>query len=137
MGFRMERTIYHLVFDDPDFEGLEIQVHAASMEDRLRSFYDLGWRNEDTVDVRHVKQNELFELFLAHVINWNLEDHLGQAVEVTVKGFLAACEPQQVGAIIGAWQSGRQISAPLEPASPDIELSEIPVTVQPSTPEPG
>lgn len=137
MGYQMERTIYNLVFDDPKFEGLEIRVQAASMEDRLRAFYELAWRDEDTVQERHVKQQELFELFVSYVIDWNLEDKHKQPVPVTVRGLLGVCEPQQLGAIIGAWQSGRQdIPAPLEPPSPGISLSEIPMTVLESTPVP-
>lgn len=135
MGFTPPRTVYTLVFDGTDFDGLVIRVRAASMGDRLHAFYDLGWTKDDDADTRRSKQRQQFELMIEHVVEWNLETADGEPVPVTVDGLLGVCEPEQVGAILGAWQSGRQsVPAPLDQRSPGISLSEIPMTVQRSTP---
>jgi hypothetical protein len=140
VGFTLPRTIYRLVFTDPDFEGLEIRVYAGSMEDRLRAAYELDWGPDDSAEERTRKQNDLFALFVEHIVDWNLEDKDKNPVPVptTVKELRKVGEPAQVGAIVGAWRGGRmEVPAPLEQPSPGIELSEIPMTVLPSTPEPA
>ena len=138
MGFKPQRTVYNLVFDGTDLDGLHIRVRAATMKHRLHAFYDLRWRTEDTVQERHHKQDELFQLFVDHVIEWNLETEDGEPVPVSKDGLLGACQPDQVGAILSAWQSGRQsVPAPLAPESPGTSLSEIPMTVLESTPAPA
>lgn len=135
MGFTPPRTVYNLVFDGAEFEGLEIRVRAASMGDRLHAFYDLGWTKDDDTETRRDKQRRQFQLMVDHVVEWNLETADGQPVPVTVDGLLGVCEPEQVGAILGAWQSGRQkVPDPLDRPSPGSSLAEIPMTVLSSTP---
>lgn len=137
MGFRVERTVGDLDFDGTKLEGLTVTVEAMPMYERLHAFFDLAPKPGDTVEDGRKKQDEKLQLFIDHVVEWDMEDKDGSPVPVTVEGLLKACEPEQIGAILGAWSSGRQkISAPLEQRSPGSSLSEIPMTVLESTPEP-
>ena len=139
MGFTLPRTIYTLTFDDPVFEGLEIRVYAGTMEARMHAVYDLMLREGDSREERDRKQDELHAMFVAHLVDWNLEDEHKVPVPVpaTVEELRRIGEPRQVGAIVGAWHFGRmEVPAPLEQRSPGIELSEIPMTVLESTPAP-
>lgn len=105
------------------------------MDERLHAFFDLEPKEADTVAEKKAKQDQRFQMLIDHVVEWNLEDRDGQPVPVTVEGLFKACEPEQAGGILGAWTSGRQsVPAPLEPESPGSSLSEIPMTVLPSTP---
>lgn len=136
MGFRMERSVYNLVFDDGAFEGLTIRVRAMSMQEYLDNFAR-NWETGDSAEERKRKQDERLQSFLDHVVEWDLEDENGNPVPVTLDGLRSACEPEQAGTIIGVWMNGRQkVPAPLEPRSPGSSLSAIPMTVLPSTPEP-
>lgn len=137
MGFRMERTVYDLPFEGTALEGLKITVRAMTMEQRMRVFFDLGVTKEDSVEVARAKQDERYALFIGHIVSWNIEDENGEPVPVTIEDLFRVAEPEQVGTITGIWSSGRtSVPAPLEPASPATSLSEIPMTVQESTPEP-
>lgn len=137
MGFQPKRTLYNLVFDGTPLEGLHIRVYAASMDDRLHAFHDLAWNKDDVPEEGRRKQTELFELFIAHVAEWNLEQRDGTPAPVTLEALYKACEPEQVGMIVGVWQSGRQkVAAPLDQESPGSSLSAIPMTVLRNTPAP-
>lgn len=136
MGFKLERTVYPLAFDDPEYEGLTIRVRARSMQEVLDGVA-LNWLPDDPVEERSRKQAAILDSFVAHIVDWNLEDGDGEPVPVTVEGLRGACEPEQLGYIVGVWLAGRQrIAAPLEQPSPASSLSEIPMTVLASTPEP-
>ena len=135
MGFRMERTVYDLPFNGTPLEGLKIRVRAMTMDQRMRVFFDLGVKPEDTVEEAKAKQDERYELFIGHIVEWNIEDEHGTPLPVSLESLFAVAEPEQVGTITGIWSSGRMVAAPLVQPSPGTSLSEIPMTVLESTPE--
>ncbi|HEX3781719.1 MAG TPA: hypothetical protein VHX38_18810 [Pseudonocardiaceae bacterium] len=134
----MERTVYELPFDGTEFEGLSIRVKAMTMGQRLNTFFDLAPTEGESAEARKEKNDQRLDMFIDHVIEWNVEDEHGEPVPISLDGLYKVAEPQQVGVIMGVWASGRMsVPAPLERPSPATRLSEIPMTVQESTPVPA
>lgn len=137
MGFRIEPDVYNLVFDGTPFEGLTIKAEAMTMDERLNAYFILQPSKDDTFDEGKIKQEKRFQMFLDHVVDWDMEDRHGNQVPITVEGLFKVCTPEQAGQILGAWVAGRMtVPAPLEPESPGTSLAAIPMTVLESTPEP-
>lgn len=138
MGFQLRRTEYDVPFDDSQFAGLKIRARAMTVDERLNVFFsdELATDPKDTLEQFKAKQDRRFQMFIDHVVEWNIEDECGEPLPVTLEGLYKVAEPQQIGSIVGTWASGRMtVAVPLEPASPATRLSEIPMTVQESTPE--
>lgn len=97
MGYRRERKVYKLVFEDPQYEGLEIRA-ASIPVGKLLKLANVG-------DLNNVTQEELsaiFEVFAGALISWNLEEDDGTPVPTTVDG-LYTLEIDFIMQIISAW----------------------------------
>lgn len=115
MSYRVQRTVYRLVFNDTDHEGIEIRARAMSFGERMHVAYDLAPNPADTMEDRKTKMDEQHRLFVEHLVDWNLveEDDAETPIPTTLEG-LHSLEPEFVGTIIGVWQMGRAaIPAPL------------------------
>ena len=119
MGY--QRKTYHLVFADPDFEGLEVRTRGAAIE-HLVTFQALVTLGSDLVKPENQQQrDDLYELLAGRIIDWNLEDDDGQPVKCTVEALRDQDWPL-VLAIGHAWMRATAgVSRPLEPDSPDGE----------------
>lgn len=107
-GFKANRTIYNLVFDDPhsDVEGLVVRIRRGSIAER--EAYD-----DIETDLL------MLEFYASIIVEWNVEGDDGELVPITVDG-LRSLEDTTFIAIQRAWiQAGREVSAPLEQPSSD------------------
>jgi hypothetical protein len=127
MSYKVQRTMFTLVFNDPEHEGIVVRVRATSFGERMRIWHDLSPTQDDTLEVRKTKMDELHALFVDHLVDWNLveEDDTETPIPATVAG-LHSLEPEFVGTIIGVWQMGRAaVPAPLGQPSTGGEPSQV------------
>lgn len=131
-SYKVKRTVFKLVFSDPEHEGMEVRVRAMSMGERIRAAFDLAWTPDDEPTVQVEKQRELHEMFAEHLVGWNLteEDEVETSIPATLDGLLSL-EPSFIGMLIGTWQVGRSaVPAPLDSESPSGgQLSEVESTL--------
>lgn len=110
MGFRANRTIYKLVFDYPDYEGLFVRIRSGSLAERQE--FDEITSNAD-----------LFAFFERMLVEWNAEDDEGHTLPTTADG-IRQLEPATFREIQSAWiRAVREVPAPLEPPSSDGDPS--------------
>lgn len=81
MGYRKIPTIYELVFEDPDYEGLEVRCKALKLG-RVRKLMSVVGKSEMTND----ELAALFGILEEGLISWNLEDENGDPVPATREG---------------------------------------------------
>lgn len=81
MGYVREKT-YRLTFEDPDYAGLEITAHGASVAAfmELSELKDSGSREAVTL---------MFEAFAAALVAWNLESADGVTLPLTAESLWA------------------------------------------------
>lgn len=95
MGFRKQRTLYKLVFEDPSLDGLEVTARALSMRDFLAVS-----KMPDQADQQEASLRKLADAIVA----WNLEDEDGKPVSPDYKG-LCAQEVSFINQLTQAWVS--------------------------------
>jgi hypothetical protein len=131
--FTVQRTVYRLEFDDEAHAGMVVRVRRMTLGEALHVSVALGWEDDDTWAVKVAKQRELHELFVDHLVEWNLTEEDDRPVPTTLDG-LHSLEGDLVGLMVGAWQAGRTpgaVPAPLDETSTDggsegSTLTEIP-----------
>lgn len=113
-GFVVPRTVYRLEFTDEQYAGMVVRVRKMSMDEATHAAFDLAWEPGDDMVTRKNKQLKLHQMFIDHLVEWNLRDEDKTPVPMTVEG-LRSCETDFVGMLVGTWQVGRRsIPAPLE-----------------------
>lgn len=136
MGFRPERTTIRLQFEDPTLAGLEVTARVPSLGRML----DVAGARDLALADGLGGARKFFDFFADALIDWNLEDELGQKVARTVDGLLSL-ETGLAMTIVLAWfdgltavstnlgkgsTSGRQypeVSIPMEIPSPNLPNS--------------
>lgn len=113
-GYKRKRTIYRLHFEDPEMEGLEVDMTGASVDEFLAitEMSDLSEFAVDGVEVTAenlaqvkgavAKLNDLFEAFARHLVAWNLEDDDDTPVPATFEG-VKAQDPGFILDVLAAW----------------------------------
>jgi hypothetical protein len=96
-GFRRERTLFALKFEDPEFEGLEVM--AKSMP--LRDYFAIQ-KLQDKADTDPEAAEELLRKLASVIVSWNLTDEDDQPVPPTYEG-LAEQELSFVMPVFFAW----------------------------------
>lgn len=99
MGYRKKRTVYKLVFEDPDLDGLEVVARSVPLESLLSV-----QRLISTADSNPEDAEALFRKLAGVLVSWNLETEEGETVPCTFEG-LAAQEFPFVMEILNAWQA--------------------------------
>jgi hypothetical protein len=101
MGYRRERKIYNLIFEDEDMRGLEVKTSSVPIGEILKlSHLGADLKNSSDVDSSNVET--LFSVFADALISWNLEDENGTPVPATIEG-LYSQDADFVLAIITTW----------------------------------
>jgi hypothetical protein len=119
MGFKLNRT-YLLNFQDSDLEGAQIRLRATSVGTLMR-INDLFERAK-TGDVAYAERG-INEILVEHIVEWNLEDADGEALEVSVDSILLL-EASFLSMITEQWmKAARGIPAPLEQKLNDGDTS--------------
>lgn len=109
MGYRPEKTVYALAFEDGRHDGLEVYATSVPVGDLL-DMIDLALQLGSTTgrnkrDPEHMKViRDLFTGFAKALVSWNLEDGNGDPVPATLEG-LHSQDLDLVLEIIGAWMS--------------------------------
>lgn len=112
MGFRKQKTLYKLVFEDPDLDGLEVTAGSVSL-DQFLTLQRLQAKAEDDPDAAE----EVIQKLSQSLVSWNLEDEDGQPQACTYDG-LKAQEFPFVLTIFHAWLTAiASIPKALLPAS--------------------
>lgn len=118
MGYKRQRKIYRLKFEDPSMEGLEVDTTGANVEEfvTLAQLTDLS---EFAVNAAEITAEnlarvtgaaeriaDLFGAFAKHLVAWNLEDDDADGntvpVPATYEG-IKTQDPEFVLEIIQAW----------------------------------
>lgn len=101
MGYRRERRLFNLKFEDPEYAGLEVLIRTLPVGEFLGLAKLQNALDESNPDFSAVEK--LFKVFLEKLIRWNVEDpDSGEPVPATMAG-LNTLELDFVLAIIGAW----------------------------------
>src|SRR6184192_1711100 len=112
MGFKANRTVYKLVFDEPDLDGLIVRIRSGTLAER-QEFDDI------------TTNADLFEFFPRLLVEWNAEGDDGEPLPLTADG-IRQLEPLTFQAIQSSWiRAIREVPAPLEAPSNDGEISEV------------
>lgn len=96
-GFKVPKSIFKLVFEDEQFEGLEVRVRSLSLSEFFRLQQLQGDAGGDIEAARGI-----IERLADAIVTWNLEDEDGEAVKPTADN-LQELEIGFVMAIISAW----------------------------------
>lgn len=133
-GFTVPRDIYKLEFDGEQYAGIVVRVRAASFGTLLH-IDDLFQPKEKTeyADTRSAV-DELHEAFVAHLVDWNLEEEDGTPVPTTVEG-LRSQQGSFTNAIITAWRTTPvEVPAPLgQRSNAGEQLEELQIPMEPSS----
>jgi hypothetical protein len=131
VGFKREK-IYNLIFDDPEFDGLEVKARSASIG-TIRRVMALSSGAEDGQDTLL----EMERVFAKYLVSWNLEDEADQPVPATFEG-LDDQDTDLVMALITAWVSavtGVDDASPLDDSSGSGKPSpEVSIPMEPLSP---
>lgn len=134
-GFKPPKKLYHLVFEDPSYHGLEITATTVSMETMLW-VQGLGPRvGEMAKDPDGFRQ--LVDVLTGAILSWNLEDDDDRPLPVGTAALLAQ-SPEFVMDIIAAWSAAiTGVSGPLGegsiggPPPPGLSLPMEPLSQNP------
>jgi hypothetical protein len=96
-GYRRERTLYALKFEDPEFEGLEIKAKSLPM----REFFELQ-KFQAEAESSPEAAEQVIRRMAEVLVSWNLEDEEGQPVPATYEG-LADQDMSFVLPVFYAW----------------------------------
>lgn len=141
-GWKRERKIYRLVFEDLEFEGLEVRTYSTSMRNvlavqRLAEIQDPMHLSDDELKLFH----SIIDTFQDSLVSWNITDEDDVPVPADREGLLSQ-EPDIVYTIMMEWITAiAGVPAPLAQRSnggPPLELGEIPMSpLPPSSMTPG
>lgn len=120
MGYRPQRKVYRLTFEDEDMRGLVVRMRTTSLGNLLSVMGLLSIDTSGDLDLKDLaKLAELFETFAAALVEWNVEDEQGQPVPATLEG-VKTQDADFVMVICRAWAEAISgVPAPLGPPSPD------------------
>lgn len=102
MGFKKEPKAYKLKFEGSELDGLEVIAKSLNVGQFMRVTELL--QQTDDIKEANANMNEIFKIFVAALISWNLEDEDGKAVPKTVEG-IKSQENGFVLEIINAWMN--------------------------------
>lgn len=120
MGYRRERRIIRLVFEDEELAGLEVRARSVSLG-RMLDLLDLADRakEQDRQAIEHI-----FRMFADALESWNLEDENDTPVPLTYEGLLGQ-DTDFVMDLVLAWKDGvAGIRVPLDQPSSDGSASQ-------------
>lgn len=119
MGYRRPRKTYRLVFDDPEYAGLEVRMAGLSVGEFTRLTAALGPVSDDPAALAasaSAGTGEVIAAFTRSIIEWNLEEDDGRPVPVTAEG-VNGQDTGFVMTIIMAWMDAIAGVDPISRAS--------------------
>lgn len=133
-GFRLEPKQYNLFFEDPKFDGLEVQLTGMSMQQVMD--FDLQRFGTLTDPEKVVTRSAgTAEMLARHLVGWNLTEADGSPTPLTAAGLLSH-DQEVLQAITTAYvQALRGVSAPLGSGSTSGEgVESLPTETLPTSP---
>lgn len=129
MGFKVQRTVYRLVFED-DLEGLVVSAYAPPLgffEKAMKMAPLVGKRADQLSPEEAALVMEFFGGFAEYLVEWNLENDDDTPVSATADGLLS----QDMGfvmRIVMAWlnavgEAGVPLPQPSSSGKPSLEGS--------------
>lgn len=94
MGYRKVPTIYELVFEDGDLQGLVVRMKSIKLG-RVRRLVQVT-EGADDDQVLDNGLEEMLGLFADGLVSWNLEEEDGTPVPATLEGI----EDQEAGLVL-------------------------------------
>jgi hypothetical protein len=86
MGYKLQKKLLKLRFEE--YEGLIVKAKSASLGQVL-GLMDLAQMDREKITVEDKQRlDELFRLFAAKLVEWNLEDEDGVSVPPTHEGLM-------------------------------------------------
>lgn len=116
-GYRPNRKVYKLRFEDEDMDGLVVRVRSTSVGSLLvvAGFITIDPDNLGPQDL--AKLHELFAMLASALVEWNVEDDDGVPVPATLDG-IKSQDADFVMVIVRAWfEAISGVPAPLGPPS--------------------
>ena len=105
MGYKPQKKVFRLRFEDEEYADLVIRVKSATMND----FMELTKLDKDKPD----DSLKVFALFVRNIVSWNIEDDDDNPLPVTVESLLDL-EPDFVNRLITTWmETTAGVSVPL------------------------
>jgi len=134
MGYKRQRKIFKLVFEDPDMEGLVVRCRSTS----VRQFLDIqtmaqNAKGEGSDELAGVKA--LLATFATVIIDWNMEDDDDTPIAPTAEtlldedfDFVMVMVNAWIEAMAGVAKDLGKASTPTSPPPAESMLLEIPST---------
>lgn len=94
MGYKRKPKVYRLEFTDPEFEGLVVRTRSLP----LGEFMELSGADAATGE----GTQKMMRAFARALVEWNLEDELGEPVKPSYDGIMAQ-DLDFITALITAW----------------------------------
>ena len=82
-SYKRERRVYRLVFDDPEYEGLEIRVRSLPIG-KLKTLIALDPEDESK-EARAAAIEQLASSFAKALVSWNMTDEAGVPVPANLE----------------------------------------------------
>jgi hypothetical protein len=124
MGFKKPVTIYKLLFEGTEYDGLEIHTKSLSvgeMQEITRTSAGISEKGISTALGKVEASEEVLQRFADSILMWNLEEDDGTPIEPTLKNVLEQ-EAAFVNAIVTAWMEATTgVSVELGKDSPSGE----------------
>lgn len=121
MGYVRDKK-YKLIFEDPEFTGLEVVARPLPTGDYLEMVALMDEPAETIRDSKD-KHHRIYEIFVTALISWNLEKEDGAPVPATVDG-LGGQDHEFCLELIRAYMDAvTGVPAPLELRSPSGDPS--------------
>jgi hypothetical protein len=87
VGYKRSTRIIRLVFEDPEFDGLQVRAKVVPLG-QLMSIAELAGATEEHGAGAMQSVRDLFAGFADALVSWNLEDDDDQPVPATYEGML-------------------------------------------------
>jgi hypothetical protein len=125
MAFVPQRTTYRLVFEDPEYNGLEVVTYAGTVAQYLdiAKLADIDLTPPYTSDLLEPVY-PLFDAFDSVLVKWNIEQPKGKKVPATAAG-LKSLELPLAMAIVNAWMTAVAGSVPLDASDLDLPVEPL------------
>lgn len=138
MGFTPEETHYKLLFEDPQYAGLEVTVRECSVGELTELAKLAGDAQSAPALAKVPTVDRMFTILGESLVEWNLEDRKGSPVPATPAG-VRSQSLRLVLAVVQAWMAAvAEVDAPLGNGSGGGETSlELSIPMEPSSPSPG
>jgi hypothetical protein len=127
MGYKRPVKTYNLIFEDEEFNGLEVQTRSLPLGQFMNVMNLADAANgQGSANDTLKAVGDLFENFATALISWNLENEDGSPVPADIDG-IKSQDMEFILAIVRAWlEAVSSVNAPLGEGSTGGGTSQVP-----------